>query len=86
MSKYEPRLDEASVRRTLEGMCHRVIVDGILPVDTYIHDKDTVIITQGEDVLFLHAAMLVKIVNFLNSQTNPKTGDFLPIPERTNVN
>ena len=86
MLKYEPSPDEAALKRTLEGLCYRVAVDGILPAETFIHDKDTVIITQGEDVLFLHVAMLVKIVSFLNSQTDPRTGDFIPLTvEKTNV-
>jgi len=79
-------ISEEALRRTLEGMCHQVSVEGLPAVQTFIHDKDLVLITQGEDLVVLHAAMLVKIVNFINSQTNPKTGDFLPVPERTNVN
>lgn len=84
MSK--PDLSPDALKATLQGWCHQVSVGDIVPVQTFIHDKDHVILTQDEDVIVLHAGMLVKIVNFLNSQTNPKTGDFLPVPERTNVN
>lgn len=87
MSKpgYTPNLDPEALRKTLLGFSHQVEVQGIPPVRTHIHDKDTIIMTQGQEVIILHSAMLVNIVRFINSQTDPKTGDFTPIPESSNV-
>jgi hypothetical protein len=86
VSKYNPDFSDEALRKTLTGMCHQVSMEGLSPVQTFIHDKDTIIMTQNEDTIAFHGGMLVTIVKFLNSQTNPKTGDFMPIPESTNVN
>lgn len=87
MSKpgYNPDISEEGLRATLKGFAHEVGLDPLPSVRTHIHDKDTIILTQGQEVIILHAAMLVNMVKFINSQTNPATGDFMPIPESSNV-
>ena len=84
-AKYTPDISEESLRATLTGFAHEVEVLPLPPLRTHIHDKDTIILTQGQDVIVIHAAMLVNMVKFINSQTNPATGDFMPIPESSNV-
>ena len=87
MSKpgYNPDLSDEAFRETLKGMCHEVSVEKLPPLRTFIHDKDTILLVQGPEVIILHAAMLVNMVKFINSQTHPVTGDFSPIPESSNV-
>ena len=84
-AKYTPDISPEALRATLTGFAHQVELQPLPPLRTHIHDKDTVILTQGQDVIVIHAAMLVNMVRFINSQTNPVTGDFTPIPESSNV-